>query len=384
MVSYTEPDTKTMWKITPNAELIEIPATNNSAKPDDIVWVPIDTLAFFQPEMPTRRKKLWHQTVPFALEDELIDSIDQLHFALGKTTTQQVPTIVVSRAQLDDWLQLAEEQQIEPRMLVPELYALPYASGQLTIWHENGRCLLRDGNHSGYAGSVEWIAGLVSLQFHNSQLEIYSDNFEALPEAWQKDARPLSELLEQRMGNGVSGEAINLLQGVYQVGSMVTTYLPIWRWAIALALIAFTAHISLLIFDTNRYDHYSQLVRGQSLQLIEQLQIPSDTSLDLRMQVAHYIQQFVAYDERRRDNAWAILVQVERLISNCKLCRVETLELDADMLSLEMSSTENIQDLHDKLERLPNFTVKYEKLPADSDGRSRARFVLTEQTTKPG
>ena len=372
-----------MWKITPDAELVEIAESENSSKSANTIWVAVDMLAFFEPKMPTKRKKSWYQTVPFALEDELIAPIDQLHFALGKTTTQEVPTVVVSRIQLDDWLQQAREREIKPRVLVPELYALPYTSGQLTLWCEDGRCLLRDGWHSGYAGSVAWIADLIALQAHSSPLEIYSDDSEALPEAWRKEARPLPQPLEQRMANGVPQEAINLLQGTYQALGAVATYLPAWRWAIVLALIACAAHLSLLFFDTNRYNYYSELAREQSIQLIEQLQIPNDASLDLRVQVARYIQRFTAYDKRRRDNAWTKLMQVERLISNCKLCRVEKLELDADALKLEMSSAENIRDLHLALKRLPNFTVKYVKLPEDAEGRTRARFVLKEQATRP-
>ena len=365
-----------MWKITPDSELIEIAAKNGKSK--DTVWLPIDEFAFFQPEMPAKSKKSWRQTIPFALEDLLIMPVEKTHFAFDPNADRQVSVIAVSKQQLDDYLALTQEQQVQPRKMIPELYALPYIDEQLTVWHEGERCLMRDGYHSGGAGSIDWIASLASVHVHANRLNIYSDNPQALPDAWQQDAQALPAPLDEMMGGGAPPDAINLLQGEYATSNATATYVKPWRAAIGLALIAFGAHLAVMFFDTQRYDLYTENARLQSEQLVEQLKIPGGDVSDVRAQVARYIEYLRSYSEQRQENAWSMLVRVDKLLSNCLLCRVERLELDSDSLELDVSFTEKNDDFKNKIEGLADFDVESKQLPNTAEGRSLMQFKLSE------
>ncbi len=365
-----------MWKITPDSELVEI--AGKSGKSKDILWLPIDEFAFFQPTMPAKSKKSWRQTIPFALEDSLITSVEKTHFAFDQNADEQVSVIAVSKQQLDDYLALAREQQVQPRKMIPELYALPYTDEQLTVWHEGERCLMRDSFHSGGAGSIDWIASLVSVHVHASHLNIYSDNAQALPDAWQQDAHALPAPLDEMMGGGAPPDAINLLQGEYATSNAATTYIKPWRTAIGLAFIAFGAHLTIMFFDTQRYDLYTENARLQSEQLVEQLKIPGGEVSDVRAQVARYIEYLRSYSEQRQENAWSMLVRVDKLLSNCLLCRVEKLELNSDSLKLDVSFTEESNDFKNKIESLVDFDVESKKLPDTDEGRSLMQFKLSE------
>ena len=349
-----------MWKITPNSELVEIAAKDGKSK--GTLWLPIDEFAFFQPTMPAKSKKTWRQTIPFALEDSLITPVEKTHFAFDQSATEQVSVIAVSKQQLDDYLALTQEQQLKPRKIVPELYALPYNDEQVTVWHEGERCLMRDGYHSGGAGSVEWIASLVSVHAHSNHLNIYSDNTKALPDAWQKDAHPLPASLDEMMAQGAPADAINLLQGEYATSNAATTYIKPWRVAIGLAFVALTAHLSVMFFDTQRYDLYTENAQRQSEQLARQLKIPGENVSDVRSQVTRYIAYLRSYSEQQQENAWAMLVRVDKLLSNCLLCRVEKLELNNDSLKLDVSFTEESKDFKRKIENLAGFDVESKKL----------------------
>jgi len=363
-----------MWKITPNSELVELATT--AAKHKSVVWLPLDELAFFEPTMPLKRRKTWRQTIPFALEDALIHPIEKTHFAYPANTTEQVPVIAVLKSLMDDWLALLQKQSAAARTLIPELYALPYSEGRVTIWHEGERCLMRNSRHSGQAGSTDWIASLISVHAHAKQLDIYSDHIQALPEAWQQDAKALPASLDEMMAGSVPSDIINLLQGEYGSESGVATYLKPWRAAIGLTLLAFATHLSVMFFDIQRYNLYAEGVQQQATQLTEQLQIPGNDVSDLRAQVTRYIQRLQSYGEQRQENAWQILAQVDDLLSNCRLCRVEKLELRDNTLVLDVSFTEKNDRFKQQIENLSGFTVKSKSLPNTADGRSLMQFEL--------
>ena len=365
-----------MWKITTNSEFEEIPTSTNKGR--ETVWLPMNELAFFRPTMPSKSKKSWRQTIPFALEDSLIAPIENTHFAFDQNATEQVPVIALAKRQLDDYLMLAQEHQVNPRKMIPELYALPYTDEHLTIWHEGERCLMRDSYHSGHAGSVDWIASLVSVCAHSSHLDIYSDNAKALPEAWQQNAQPLPASLDEMMARDAPTDAINLLQGEYGSSSAVTAYIKPWRVAIGLAFVAFAAHMLVMFFDTQRYDLYADNAHRQSAQLAKQLRIPGGDIVDMRAQVSRYIEHLKSYSEQRQENAWSILVRVDKLLSNCSLCRVEKLELDSDSLKLDISFTAADNDFKDKIESIAGFSVESKQLPDTAEGRSLMQFKLTE------
>ena len=371
-----------MWKITPNSELIEIPTSNPKSK--QTVWLAIDTLAFFQPTMPTKSKKSWLQTIPFALEDSLIAPIEKTHFAYDQNASEQVPVMAVAKKQMDDYLTLVQEQQLKPHKLIAELYALPYTNEHITIWHEGDRCLMRDSYHSGNAGSVEWIASVVSVCAHSATLDVYSDNVQALPTAWQKNANPLPMPLDEMMARGAPVDAINLIQGEYATNDAAATYIKPWRMAASLALVAFAAHLFLMFSDTQRYNLYADSVYNQTEQLATQLQIPSNNVADLRAQAVRYIEYLRSYSKQQRENAWSILVQVDKLLSNCLLCRVEKLELSSNTLKLDLSFTEPEAGFKEKIENLAGFSVESKQLPDTTEGRSLIQYKLTETKSQSG
>ena len=369
-----------MWKITPNSELVEIQTSDH--KSQATVWLPIDSLAFFQPTMPAKTRKSWRQTIPFALEDLLISPIEKTHFAFEKNAVEQVPVIVISKSQLDGYLALTQEQQVKPRKITSELYALPYTDEQITIWHEGERCLMRDSYHSGDAGSVDWIASLVSVCAHSVHLDIYSDNAKALPEAWQQNAQPLPASLDEMMARGMPSDAINLLQGDYGTSDSSAAYIKPWRSVAGLMLIALAAHLSIMFFDTQRYNLYAENAHRQSEQLVKQLNIPGGDAVDVRAQVDRYIENLRSYSEQRQENSWAMLVRVDKLLSSCLLCRVEKLELNGASLKLDVSFSDMDDDFKRKIENLADFDVEAKQLTDTPEGRSLMQFKLTETKTQ--
>src|SRR6201999_1445602 len=70
------------------------------------VLVPGTDVLLTDPEVPTKAGTKLQQVVPYALEEQLADDIDDLHFAIGKRPADSVrtPVAVVRRELMDEWV----------------------------------------------------------------------------------------------------------------------------------------------------------------------------------------------------------------------------------------------------------------------------------------
>jgi general secretion pathway protein L len=111
---------------------------------DVIVLVPATQILLAEPELPPGSGVKLARAVPFALEEQLTEDIDQLVFALGKRRPGGgTPVAVVGRAVLKGWLSALSDAGIEPAALYPDISLLPLNPGQTVLWLEGSRLAVR-------------------------------------------------------------------------------------------------------------------------------------------------------------------------------------------------------------------------------------------------
>lgn len=222
------------------------------------VLVPGTDVLLAHPELPTKAGTKLAQIVPYALEEQLADDIDTLHFAVGRRAPESIttPVAVVSRSLLESWLAELAAVGIKPERLYADSDLLPENPGQAVVLLEDDTVVVRPpgGNavtlpadailealelarpqsdeltaQSGrglilYTGAAEW-------QRHSQQVESVRDRFDGVKV--QLLATGSLGLLVQQLP---SSTPVNLLQGLYapQGGSGGT-----WKaWRVAAILLA--------------------------------------------------------------------------------------------------------------------------------------------------
>ena len=84
------------------------------------------------------------QIVPFALEEQLTEDVDQLSFAIGKRRDSgTTPVAVVSRTVLQGWLSELRAAGFEPATIYADISLMPENPGQIVLWLENERLAVR-------------------------------------------------------------------------------------------------------------------------------------------------------------------------------------------------------------------------------------------------
>lgn len=135
-----------------------------------IVLAPAEEVTLFQVHLKARNRQQLQRAVPYALEDELADDVETLHFALGPDLGEdRYPVAVVSRNRMERWTSSLHAAGLRPRALVPEMLALPLEEKTWTLLQEPGRCVVRTSPWEGFYADPELLPTLLELAWERSE-----------------------------------------------------------------------------------------------------------------------------------------------------------------------------------------------------------------------
>ena len=228
------------------------------------VLVPGTDVLVAEPELPTKAGTKLQQLVPYALEEQLADDIDDLHFAIGKrpADSTRTPVAVVTRALMDQWLTALKSNGLEPESMYADSDLLPHNPGQSVALLEEDVVVVRpptgspvtlpaaalqealemaqstapEGGGSGrglilYTGAPEW-------HEHSSQVEALRERFDGIKIQLLANG-PLALFAQQLP----TVTPTNLLQGPYTPTTSRAVGLQAWKVAAILAACLVGLHV---------------------------------------------------------------------------------------------------------------------------------------------
>jgi len=117
-----------------------------------IVLVPSVDLLSTTVHIPARSNSKIKAALPFALEEDLAEDVENLHFAIGERQENgRLPVSVVSKITLDGWLSRLSDAGIEAAILSPENHGLAKIPGTLSVLVDNDTVMFNDGADTEFA-----------------------------------------------------------------------------------------------------------------------------------------------------------------------------------------------------------------------------------------
>lgn len=113
---------------------------------------PAEAIALRSVEIPTKRRANVEAAIPYALEETLSQEVDDLHFSmLDWEPGKRAHVAVISRVQLEHWLDDLAEAGLEVDAIVPEQRLLPlHSDSDITIARTGAnRICIREGENGG-------------------------------------------------------------------------------------------------------------------------------------------------------------------------------------------------------------------------------------------
>lgn len=221
--------------------------------------VPGAEVSQFLVALPAGNEAKLLQLAPFALEDQVSQDVEQLHFAVGvRDAAGQVPVAVADSTQMQEWLARATELQLIPHAVFAESDLAPVLPGHVTMVVAEDQLMLRNDLSRPLllpagdpALALEMLLG--TADFSSVNLAIYST-----PQDWQTHGDSVEALRERVASFNVQLSAggllalfaqglahaspINLLQGGFRPQRSTGAAWQQWRWVAALAGALFLLH----------------------------------------------------------------------------------------------------------------------------------------------
>ena len=110
--------------------------------------VPANDVLLTTATLPKLNRHRLLQALPFALEEQLIDDVNELHFAIASHQTDgTLPVAIVARKKMAEWLALCQQYAIVPAQLYSAIFSLPFTekTWSAAILHDVGMFIGRNG-----------------------------------------------------------------------------------------------------------------------------------------------------------------------------------------------------------------------------------------------
>jgi general secretion pathway protein L len=236
-------------------------------------------------QLPLKANRKVLNAVPFMLEDEVATDISLAFFAFGKRIGDLQQVAIVSREKLSFWQQAFKQADLFCDLLVPDMLALPFTSGNISILSigddSNAPLIVRTDEWEGYQGEYSWTFPLLQKHLkaipqesalqsittyselaHSEQLQhILSKHQSSAQIADSADPDGLIDedstaksnninlvanydhLPMQLMLDGALKAGFNLLQGEFAVKAKKSMHWEKWRLVAVLAAVALCANL---------------------------------------------------------------------------------------------------------------------------------------------
>lgn len=190
-----------------------------------IVIVPGEEVLLTTVILPKMNRSRVVQAIPYALEEQIIEDVDSLHFAAGNYAADQpLSVMVVAKSKMQQWLDLLKSWQVTPNVLIPDMLTLPLTEHDWYVFI-NDMAIVRTGQRGGFTCDTINLSEMLVLALSGTtlpphQILLKSTMAFSLPQALSVSVDfAMLDAKEQlvSMAKQASRATENLLQGDYQV-----------------------------------------------------------------------------------------------------------------------------------------------------------------------
>ena len=228
--------------------------------------VPADGVLLAETRVPGGANAQRAQTAAkYALEEQLADDVEDLHFALGTRRGADLwPVAVIDRAAMIGLGERGAAAGLRPQAVVPETLALPLFDPDEppgTVWTalvDADEALVRLGDHEGFVCDADMVGAMLDGARRESLAKVGADGDGAasaealanlqlvlhetegaaaveLPEGLGVERRRVEDRLTLHAAALAAAPAINLLQGEFSPRTQFDRTWKPWRWTAGLA-----------------------------------------------------------------------------------------------------------------------------------------------------
>ncbi|MGH8442212.1 MAG: type II secretion system protein GspL [Nevskiaceae bacterium] len=212
-----------------------------------VLFVPAADVRLAAVQVPAQGHQRILQAAPYAIEDQLAEDVDTLHFAIGVpggAGNGAHPVAVVARSRMDAWLAPLRARGVRVDAAVPESLCLPAPeAGRWTGLADGGCITVRTGPWSGFSCTLEDLGATLQIADPDARAALRVFATREVEFDFSRAGRPVELLpgyasaLEVLARHWQPSASIDLLQGAYSERKDWQRAAQPWRLAATLGAI---------------------------------------------------------------------------------------------------------------------------------------------------
>lgn len=224
-------------------------------------------------EIPKGAARQFDSMLPFLLEDEAAQDIEDLHLTILDKDATHATVCGVEREWLKQALDTFREANIIFRKVLPDTLALPLEDQGISALQIDQHWLLRQSNYQAVSINEAWLAMFlqsdwVALDDEEQSPTIFS--YTALPSddiqqqsgiEWQ--AKP-AELVMSLLSQQAITSGVNLLTGTFKTKSSFSKYWRVWQKVAIAACLLVAVIVTQQVLKVQQYEAQAEAYRTES------------------------------------------------------------------------------------------------------------------------
>ncbi|MBU2910418.1 type II secretion system protein GspL [Vibrio splendidus] len=224
-------------------------------------------------EIPKGAARQFDSMLPFLLEDEVAQDIEDLHLTILDKDATHATVCGVDREWLKQALDLFREANIIFRKVLPDTLAVPLEDQGISALQIDQHWLLRQGNYQAVSISEAWLPMFLQSDWvvaddEEQATTIFS--YTAMPSddvqqqsglEWQ--AKP-AELVMSLLSQQAITSGVNLLTGTFKTKSSFSKYWRVWQKVAIAACLLVAVIVTQQVLKVQQYEAQAQAYRMES------------------------------------------------------------------------------------------------------------------------
>lgn len=235
--------------------------------------------------IPEGASRQFPSMLPFIVEDDLAQDVDDLHIVILKKTNKMAQIAIVEHQKMVTWLEQLSEAGIQTKRFLPDVLTLPFHQDGTTMVELNQQWLLRFSEYQGAIAESEWLPMLLEGLVANSAKSVADTEEQDTENEDVEDSKSYvihsyspcevnvanikhiaetPELVMQLLAEGALRSKVNVLSGKYRPQSSWRKHWRIWQKVILAFGLVMVAFVAQHIAEVQKLEQHSIALRTES------------------------------------------------------------------------------------------------------------------------
>jgi general secretion pathway protein L len=338
------------------------------------VLVPASSITLTAIDLPEKGQRQAMKALPFMLEENLAQDVNELHFVVGPRQGDALSIAVVAHEQMQNWIEWLTEAGLKAKCIVPDCLALPLAECDWAAITFGQEILLRTGEGSGVSLSKDWLDVALPQLLPDSAATTTVAGYTELTLAGTDVKEQPLDLPMLVLARGILNAPMNLLSGVYQPKREYGKHLSLWRnAAVVFAVVVVLALVNKGL-NIHQMNAKADAAKVQSEQIYKQVIPGSSRVVNLRAQMESHVRKMQGGGSG--SEFFAMLEGTKAAFAQVTDLKPTTLRFDSSRSEIRMQVKAKSYDQIEKFKEIISRSYKLDG-GAMNSGESEVTSTLT-------